>query len=100
MGSNRQHPDSRLGPARVGGARREGRRGVDRAAGGVRGRHLTRTAPELVRVDRVAVGEAGAAVHVGDTVIHFADDAYITPGEARKLAEALVKLADYADGLR
>ena len=40
------------------------------------------------------------AVHVGETVIHFADDAYITPGEARKLAEALVELADYADGLR
>jgi hypothetical protein len=34
------------------------------------------------------------------TVIHFADDAYIEPAEARKLAEALVELADYADGLR
>jgi hypothetical protein len=57
-------------------------------------------APELVRTDQVAIGEAGAAVHVGETVIHFADDAYITPGEARKLAAALVELADYADGLR
>ena len=57
-------------------------------------------APELIRTDQVTIGEAGAAVHVGETVIHFADDAYITPGEARKLAEALVELADYADGLR
>ena len=57
-------------------------------------------APELVRTDQVTIGEAGAAVHVGETVIHFADDAYITPAEARNLAEALVKLADYADGLR
>jgi hypothetical protein len=39
-------------------------------------------------------------VHVGETVIHFADDAYITPSEARKLAEALVELADYPDGVR
>ena len=30
----------------------------------------------------------------------FAQDAYITPQEARKLAEALVELADSADGLR
>ena len=57
-------------------------------------------APELVRTDQVAIGEAGAAVHVGETVIHFADDAYIAPIEARKLATALVELADYADGLR
>ena len=57
-------------------------------------------APELVRTDQVVIGEAGAAVHVGETVIHFADDAYITPGEARKLAEALVELADYAEDLR
>jgi hypothetical protein len=57
-------------------------------------------APELVRTDQVAIDETGAAVHVGETVIHFANDAYITPGEARKLAEALVELADYADGLR
>jgi hypothetical protein len=35
-----------------------------------------------------------------ETVIHLADDAYIAPGEARKLATALVELADYADGLR
>jgi hypothetical protein len=57
-------------------------------------------APELVRVDQVSIGEDGAAVHVGETVVHFADDAYLTPGEARKLADALVELADYADGLR
>jgi hypothetical protein len=57
-------------------------------------------APELVRTDQVVLAEDGAAVHVGEVVIHFADDAYITPGEARKLAEALVELAAYADGLR
>jgi hypothetical protein len=57
-------------------------------------------APELVRTDQVTIGEAGAAVHVGETVIHFADDAYITPDQARVLAEALVELADYAEGLR
>ena len=57
-------------------------------------------APELVRTDQVTISEAGAAVHVGETVIHFADDAYATPGEARKLAEALVELSDWAEGLR
>jgi hypothetical protein len=56
--------------------------------------------PELIRTDQVPIGEAGAAVHVGETVIHFADDAYITPAEARKLAEALGELADHAEGLR
>jgi hypothetical protein len=35
-------------------------------------------------------------VHVPETVICFADDAFITPSEARKLADALVELADYA----
>jgi hypothetical protein len=57
-------------------------------------------APELVRTDQVVIGEAGAAVHVGAVVVHFADDAYITPPEARTLADALVELADYAEGLR
>ena len=57
-------------------------------------------APEFVRTDQVTIGEAGAAVHVGETVIHFADDAFITSVEARKLAEALVELADCAEGLR
>ena len=56
-------------------------------------------AAELVRTHEVVIGEAGAAVHVGETVIHFADDAYVTPPEARKLTEALVELADYADGM-
>jgi hypothetical protein len=60
----------------------------------------TTFAPELCRTDQVAISETGAAVHVGAVVIHFADDAYITPGEARLLAEALVELADYAEGLR
>jgi hypothetical protein len=57
-------------------------------------------APGLCRTDQVAVDETGAAVHVGQVVVHFADDAYITPDQARKLAEALVELADYADGVR
>ena len=55
-------------------------------------------APELVRTNQVVIGEAGAAVHVGQPAIHFADDAYIAPSEVRKLAGALVELADYADG--
>ncbi len=46
------------------------------------------------------IGDTGAAVHVGAVVVHFADDAYITPGQARVLAAALVELADNAEGLR
>ena len=58
-------------------------------------------APELVREDQVDIAETGASVRVGETIIHFADDAYIAPAEARKLAEAaLTELADYAEGLR
>jgi hypothetical protein len=49
---------------------------------------------------RDAYDEASAAAHVGQTVIHFADQACITPCEARKLAEALAELADSAEGLR
>jgi hypothetical protein len=41
-----------------------------------------------------------ARVHVGQTVIRFADDGYMRPSEARKLAEALVELADDLEGLR
>jgi hypothetical protein len=37
-------------------------------------------ASELVRTDQVAIGEAGAAVHVGETPIQFLDDTYIAPG--------------------
>jgi hypothetical protein len=37
-------------------------------------------------------------VHVGQVVIYHAEDCTIVPGEARKLAAALVELADYADG--
>jgi hypothetical protein len=33
-------------------------------------------------------------------VIQHADSCTITPGEARKLAEALVELADHAEGVR
>jgi hypothetical protein len=55
-------------------------------------------APELIRTDQVSIGEDGAAVHVGQVVILHAEDCTIVPAEARKLAEALVELADYADG--
>ena len=45
---------------------------------------MSRTfAPELVRTDKVTIDEAGLAVHLGETVIHFADGAYLTPSEAR-----------------
>jgi hypothetical protein len=54
-------------------------------------------APTLIRTDRVSIGEGGAAVHVGEVVIRIADDAFITPAQARKLAEALVELADHAE---
>jgi hypothetical protein len=47
-------------------------------------------APELVRTDQVTTGAAGAAVHAGETVVHFTHDAYIRPSEARRLAAALV----------
>jgi hypothetical protein len=66
-------------------------------------RHLLRhrrrgdVPPTLIRTDQIALGETGAAVHVGETVIRFATDATITPAEARKLAEALVELADWGD---
>ena len=53
-------------------------------------------APALVRVDQVSVGEDGARVIIGQVVIQHCDGCTITPGEARKLAEALVELADYA----
>jgi len=36
-------------------------------------------------------------VHVGETASGFAPDATITPGEARKSAEALLELADLAE---
>ena len=49
-------------------------------------------APELVRTDQVTIGEDGAAVRVGQVVVHFCDDGYVSPPEARKLAEALVEL--------
>jgi hypothetical protein len=52
------------------------------------------------RTDQVTIDETTARVVVGETFIHFADDAYAVPGEARKLAEALVELADYAENLR
>jgi hypothetical protein len=57
-------------------------------------------APQRIRTDQVSISETGAAVHVGQTIIRFTDDAYITPSEGRKLADALVELADWADGAR
>jgi hypothetical protein len=57
-------------------------------------------APELIRTDQVSIGEDGAAVHVGQTVMQHAAGCTITPDQARILADALVELADYADGVR
>jgi hypothetical protein len=74
---------------------REASQDVTYMAGGVE----ETFAPELVRVDQLSIGEDGARVIVGQVVIHHADDATITPGEARQLAVALVELADYADGV-
>jgi hypothetical protein len=58
------------------------------------------TAPTLVRVDQVVIDESSARVAVGQVVIQYADGCTITPSDARKLADALVELADYADGVR
>jgi hypothetical protein len=57
-------------------------------------------AAELVRVDQVVIDESSARVVLGQTVIQHCDGCSITPGEARKLAEALVELADRAEGRR
>jgi hypothetical protein len=57
-------------------------------------------AAELVRVDQVVIDESSARVILGQAVIRHADGCTITPDEGRKLAEALVDLADYADGVR
>jgi hypothetical protein len=75
---------------------REASQDVTYLAGGVE----ETFAPELLRTDQVTIGEDGAAVHVGQVVIQHADGCTITPSEARKLAVALVELADYAEGLR
>jgi hypothetical protein len=75
---------------------REASQDVTYMAGGVE----ETFAPELVRVDQVSIGEDGARVIVGQVVIRHADDATITPDQARILADALVELADYADGVR
>jgi hypothetical protein len=64
---------------------RRGRRGVEDTF-----------APELTRMTKSASARPLPRMQVGETVIHFADDAWITPGEARKLAGALVELADCA----
>jgi hypothetical protein len=48
----------------------------------------------------VTIDETAARVVVGQTVIQHADGCTIAPGEARKLAVALVELADYAEEVR
>jgi hypothetical protein len=70
---------------------------VDYVANGVQDEAFV---AELVRVDQVVIDDTGARVVQGQVVIQHADGCTITPGEARKLAEALVELADYADGVR
>jgi hypothetical protein len=56
-------------------------------------------APELIRTDQVSIGEDGARVIVGQTVIQHADGCTITPDQARVLAAALVELAHWAEGV-
>jgi hypothetical protein len=58
------------------------------------------TAGAAVSVERESIDVTYDDGGVEETlVIRFADDAY-TPAEAWKLAEALVELANYAEGLR
>jgi hypothetical protein len=54
-------------------------------------------AAELVRVDQVVIDESSARVVLGQVVIRHCDGCSITPSEARKLADALIELADFAD---
>jgi hypothetical protein len=75
---------------------REASQDVTYMAGGVE----ETFAPELIRTDQVSIGEDGAAVHVGQVVIVHAEDCTITPAEARKLAAALIELADWAEDVR
>jgi hypothetical protein len=74
-----RHDGPRQGPSRRLIWQREASINVTYMDGGVEDTF----APELVRTDQVTIREAGARVVVGEVVIHFADDAYITPGEAR-----------------
>ena len=55
-------------------------------------------APRLFRVDTVHIDEGAVGVSIGAVRIRFADTATITPAQARKLADALVELAEYAEG--
>ena len=52
------------------------------------------------RLDMVRVEPTPVAVTTGPTLIRFCDTGTITPAEARKLAGALVELADWAEGMR
>jgi hypothetical protein len=56
-------------------------------------------APELIRTDQIGLGEAGAVAHVGGTVI-ASPPTRPSPGPGATLAEAIVELADFAEGLR
>ncbi len=58
--------------------------------------------PALQRDDRIAMDAMGGlvTVTVGDTLIWVADDLEMFPAEARKLAAALVELADAAEAGR
>jgi hypothetical protein len=57
-------------------------------------------APRLFRTDVVHVADTTVTVTTGEVRIRFCGDATTRPIEARKLAEALTELADWADGLR
>jgi hypothetical protein len=56
--------------------------------------------PTLFRHDVVTTTGDGVAVTIGPVRIRFSDSGTATVAEARKLAEALTELADYADGTR
>jgi hypothetical protein len=71
-----------------------GTRSVDDLAGW-RGRGVRAT--ELIRADQVAIDEAGAAVTSAKPFPLRRLRVHRT-SEAKRLAEALVELADYADG--
>jgi hypothetical protein len=55
---------------------------------------------ERLRGARIVEGISGRSNNGIGCACGPAADAYITPAEARKLAAALVELADYADGVR
>lgn len=60
---------------------------------------VTRYQPTIVRFDDFELDPAAGtlAIVVGHTAIHVADDTEVTAAQARKLAAALLELADIVD---